>query len=59
MNGEEVPRCMACDCDHTVEHILIECEDFAEVRQRYYNVKNVHLFQEIGGTYIFDCYCEI
>ncbi len=33
-NGENVPICVACDCDLTVEHILIECGDFAEVRQK-------------------------
>ena len=31
MNGEDVPKCVACDCDLTVEHIFIECGDFAEV----------------------------
>ena len=24
MNGEDVPRCVACDCDLTVEQILIK-----------------------------------
>ena len=27
MNSEDVPGCVACDCAHTVEHILIECGD--------------------------------
>ena len=49
MNGEDVPRCVACDCDHTVEHNLIECGEFAEVRQRYYDAENSQqLFQEIS-----------
>ncbi len=34
MSGEDIPRCVACDCTLTVEHILIECGDFAEVRQQ-------------------------
>ena len=55
MNGEDVPRCVACDCDLTVEHILIECGEFAEVRQKYYDAENLrHLFQEIGVTDLFD-----
>ena len=39
MNGEDVSRCVACDCDLTVEHIRIENRDFAEVRQRYYDAR--------------------
>ena len=31
INGEDVPRCADCDCDLTVEHILIEWGDFVEV----------------------------
>ena len=55
MNGADVPRCLACDCDLSVEHILIECEDFAEVRQRYYHAENLQqLFPEISVTYVFD-----
>ena len=59
MNGEDVPRYVACDCDLTVEHIRIECEDYAEVRQRYYDAKNLQLFQEISVTYVFDFLREI
>ncbi len=52
MSGEDVPRCVACDCNLTVEHILIECGDFTEVRQRYYDAENVQqLFQEISVTF--------
>ena len=49
MNGEDVPRCVACDCSITVEHILIECGDFAEVRKRYYDAESLQqLFQQIN-----------
>ena len=65
MNGEDVPTCVACDCTLTAEHILIECGDSAEVRQRYYDAENLQLFQEISVTYVFDflrgigLYCRI
>ncbi len=60
MNGEDVPRCVACDCDLTVEYILIEFGYFSGVRQRYYEAGNLQqLFQEIGVTYVFDCLHEI
>ncbi len=45
MNGEDVPRCVACDCNLTVEQILIECGDFAEVMQRYCDVESLqHMY---------------
>ena len=62
MNGEDVPQCVACDYDLTVEHSLIENGHFAEVRQRYYDkdimtmigYENLQqLFQEINMTNIF------
>ncbi len=44
----------------TVEHILIECGDFAEVRQRYDGAKNLQqLLQEISVTNIFAFLQEI
>ena len=44
MNGDGVPRCVACDCDLIVEHFLIESGDFA--RQRY-DAENIgQQFQE-------------
>ena len=60
MNGEDVSKCVASDCNLTLEHILIECRDFAEVGKRYYDAENLQqLFQEIGGTYVFDLLHEI
>ncbi len=54
MYGEDVPRCVACDCDLTVEHIMIECGDFAEVRQRSDAENSGQLFREISITDVFD-----
>ena len=31
MSGDDVPRCVACDCNLTVEHILIKCECIAKI----------------------------
>ena len=60
MNGWDVPRCLACDCNLTVKHILIECGHFAEVGQIYYNAENLQqLFQDFSVTYVFDSLCEI
>ena len=60
MNNKDVPRCVAHDCDLTVEPILIECGKFANVRQRHYDTENIrHLFQEISGTEVCDFLQEI
>ncbi len=60
MSGEDVPRCVACDCNLTVEHILIECGDFSEVRQRYHDAGSLQqLFQETNVTSVFDYLREI
>ena len=42
MSSKDVPTCVACDCNLTVEHILIECGDFAEVRQNYIMMLRVY-----------------
>ena len=39
LNGEDPPQCTACDCQLTVEHILFECVDFIESRNRHFSVK--------------------
>ncbi len=55
MNGEAVPTCVDCDCNLTVEHILLECGDFPEIRQRYYDAEDLQqLFHKISVTYVFD-----
>ena len=59
MDGDDVPRCVGYDCDHTVEYILIECGDFAQVRQKCYDAGNLLLFQEISDAYVLDFLHEI
>ena len=43
MNGEDLPRNVACDSDLTVEHILTESSDLTEDRQKYYAAENLQL----------------
>ena len=45
---------MTCSCDLTVQHILVECGDFMEVRQRHYDTENIgQFFQEISVVVVF------
>ena len=46
--GEEQPQCVGCDAPFTVRHVLLECGDFAQVRNNCFHVKNMkQLFQDI------------
>ena len=48
LQGEEHPQCVGCDASFTVRHFLLECGDFAQVRNNCSHVDNVkELFQDI------------
>jgi hypothetical protein len=38
LKGEDTPECIPCQCRLTVEHLLIECVDYAVIRRKYYSV---------------------
>ena len=60
LKGEPPPECFACSCDYTVKHVLIECDDFSEIRRRYFNVRNMkELFENINPTTILNFIKEI
>ena len=48
LQGEEPPQCVGCDAPFTVRHFLLECGDFAQVRNNCFHVDNMkELFQDI------------
>ena len=48
MKSEEQPQCVGCDAPFTVRHFLLECGDFAQVRNNCFHVENMkQLFQDI------------
>ena len=48
LQGEEQPQCVGCDAPFTVHHFLLECGDFAQVRNNCFHVDNMkELFQDI------------
>ena len=50
--GEEQPQCVGCDAPFTVRHFLLECGNFAQVRNNCFNVDNMEqLFQDIHIDY--------
>ena len=58
--GEDPPRCTACDCQLTVKHILFECVDFIESRNRHFSVNNFReLFKKVPPDSILSYLHEI
>ena len=46
--GEKQPKCVGCDAPFTVHHFLLECGDFAQVRNKCFHVDSMkQLFQDI------------
>ena len=53
LKGEDRPRCVGCDEDITVKHILLDCVDFSDQRPRFYSSPNIkHLFTQVPGHQI-------
>ena len=48
LQGEEQPQFVGCDAPFTVRHFLLECGDFAQVKNNCFHVDNMkELFQDI------------
>ena len=60
LKGEEPPVCIGCDKRLTVEHILLTCSDFIEIRESHLTAKSLRmLFQDILPEKIFNFLKEI
>ena len=67
VNRQDQPECSHCDCALTVAHVLLECNHYNVVRQRYFNVSSMHNYStrstpkifldllEILGFILFSC----
>ena len=48
LKGEPPPECIPCNCPLTIKHLLIECVDFNDVRQSFYQVPSLQdLFKTV------------
>ena len=60
LKGEDRPRCVGCDEDLTVRHILLDCVDFATQRAGFYSSPHLkHLFTQVPGHLILSFLKEI
>ena len=52
--------CIGCDQHLTIEHILLTCSDFIEMRERHFTAQSLRmLFQDILPEKIFNFLKEI
>ena len=52
---EPTSECIPCNCPLTNKHLLIECVDFNDVRQRFYQVPSLQdLFKTFKPEVILD-----
>ena len=47
LQGEEQPQCVGCDAPFTVRHFLLECGDFAQVRNNCFHIDNMKNYFKI------------
>jgi hypothetical protein len=41
LSGDDQPFCVSCDTYETVEHLLIHCVEFNDIRERFYEVDHL------------------
>ena len=55
LKGEPPPECIPCNCPLTIKHLLIECVDFNDVHQRFYQVPYLQdLFKTVKPEVILE-----
>jgi len=53
LNRQDQPECSHCDCELTVAHVLLECNHYNVVTQRYFNVSSLYeLFDTVNAQNI-------
>jgi len=51
LSGDDIPECGTCQCPLTVKHILMECVDFNDVRNKHFVASSIKdLFDNIKET---------
>ena len=60
LRSEPIPECIPCNCFLTVKHVLIECGEYENVRQKYFDVPDLKtLFRSVNPTNIINYLKEI
>ena len=60
LKGENAPQCVGCQCPLTVVHFMLNCTDFALVRNKYFNEQSMkELFCKVAICDIINFLREI
>jgi hypothetical protein len=60
LKGESPPMCIGCQAPLTVQHILIDCVNFALCRAKYFNAASLEeIFENINTRHLIDFAKEI
>jgi len=51
LRREEPPQCPSCNCALTVVHIILACQQYNSVRQKYFSITTL---KELFGRVSFD-----
>jgi len=55
LSGEDIPECGTCQCPLTVKHILIECVDLNDVRNKHFVASFINdVFNNVEAEKIVD-----
>jgi len=55
LSGDDIPECGTCECPLTVMHILMECFDFTDVRNKHFvATSSKDLFENVEAQNIID-----
>ena len=53
LDGGVAPDCVACADRFSLKHILVDCVDFADIRQMFYTVDSMsNLFDNVAGDVV-------
>jgi len=44
LSGDDLPDCVTCQCPLTVKHILVECVDFKDVRNKHFVASSLKIY---------------
>ena len=51
IKNEDEPQCVLFNCKYTIKHVLINCNNFANIRKKHFNVNNMYdVFNNVPFT---------
>ena len=55
LSGNDYPTCQSCGIPLTVKHILVECANLRDIREKYFTVSSLaDLFKRVDNHTVID-----